>query len=92
MIGWNEFNKELQNRVSDPGLRYMLGLMYERQLETVKQLDQANEVILMMTQTMQNMMGLSDILDGRINELRRTIQGDRDGISVESVPLINERN
>lgn len=90
VLSWNEFNKELQNRVSDPGLRFMLGMMYERILDLAKQQDETGDVLLAMANTMQNMMGLSEIVDQKLEHLKRTVSGDTDGVDVRSVPLINE--
>lgn len=90
MTSWNEFNKELQNRVSDQGLRYMLGLMYERQLDLAKQLDMCTEIINELANTMQGMVGLHEVLDDRLKMLNRHVTGREDGISVDSEPLTND--
>lgn len=90
MPDWNDFNRELQNRVSDPGLRFILGMMYERILDLAKQQDETGDVLLALASTMQNMMGLSEMMDGKLEQLKRVMQGDTDGVDVRSVPLINE--
>jgi len=89
-MDWNEFNKQLQNRVSDPGVRYILGLIYERLLDITKQVDTSNEIILSMAQTVQGVVGLSEIQDGRLKELRNLIQGQTDGVSVYSEGITND--
>ena len=88
-MDWNDFNRELQNRVSDPGLRYMLGLMYERQLDMAKQVDICSEIINQLANTMQNMVGLHEVLDDRMKELNKHIHGREAGISVSSEPITN---
>jgi hypothetical protein len=88
-MDWNEFNRELQNRVSDPGVRFCLGLIYERLLDITKQVDTSNEIILSMAQTVQGVVGLSEIQDGRLKELRNLIQGQSSGVSVHSEPITN---
>lgn len=90
MLDWNEFNKELQNRVSDPALRYILGMMYERILDLAKQQDEAADVLLSLAGTVQGMMGLSEMMDSKLEHLKKMMQGDTDGVDVRSVPLINE--
>lgn len=89
-MDWNDFNRELQNRVSDSGTRYMLGLIYERTLDMAKQIDANNEVLLALAETMSNMVQLSDVVDERVRTLHRLIIGERDGVSVSSVPLTND--
>ena len=86
-MDWNEFNRELQNRVSDPGVRYCLGLIYERLLDMTKQVDTSNEIVLALATNMQGLIGLSEIQDGRMRELRNLIQGQSDGVSVQSEPI-----
>jgi hypothetical protein len=89
-MDWNEFNRELQNRVNDPGLRYMLGFVYERQLDMAKQVDANNEILLALVTSMQNMVGLHEIFDDRVKALNKMITGQETGVSVESVPLTND--
>jgi len=88
-MDWNEFNRELQNRVSDPGTRYCLGLIYERLLDMSKQVDASNEIVLALATTMQGLIGLNEVQDGRMKELRDLIQGQTAGVSVQSEPITN---
>jgi hypothetical protein len=88
-MDWNEWNRQLQNRVSDPGTRYMLGLIYERLLDVSKQVDASNEIVLALAQTMNGLVGLNEIQDGRMKELRDLIQGQVSGVSVQSEPITN---
>jgi hypothetical protein len=88
-MDWNEWNRELQNRVSDPGTRYMLGLVYERLLDMSKQVDASNEIVLALATTMQGLIGLNEVQDGRMKELRDLIQGQASGVSVQSEPITN---
>ena len=88
-MDWNEFNRELQNRVSDPGTRYCLGLIYERLLDMSKQVDASNEIVLALATTMQGLIGLNEVQDGRMKELRDLIQGQTAGVSVHSEPITN---
>ena len=89
-MDWNDFNRELQNRVDDPQLRYMLGLMYERQLDMARQTEANASIILELVGAFKNMVGLNEVLDGRVKRLHDTIKGRVDGVSVESVPITNE--
>ncbi len=88
-MDWNSFNRELQNRVSDPGLRYMLGLMYERQLDMSKQLDMCSEIVNQLANTIQGIVGLHEVLDERLRALNRHVKGRDDGVSVASEPITN---
>ena len=89
-MDWNTFNKELQNRVSDPGVRFMLGIIYERLLDTTKQVDAAGGIMLELAETVQSVVGISEHIDSQVKGLRRTITGQVDGVSFESVPITNE--
>lgn len=87
---WNEFNKELQDRVSDPGMRYILGLIYERVLDLGKQQTQCGEVMLGMAQTLSSMVTLSELQDRAVQDLAKALRGERDGVELKSVPLTND--
>ena len=89
-MDWNSFNRELQNRVSDPGVRYMLGLIYERMLDLVKQNDQNSSLLLAFAETMKDFIAVNEDLDGRVRGLSRHVTGRVDGVSVESEPITNE--
>lgn len=89
-MDWNEFNRQLQNRVNDPGLRFMLGMMYERQLDQAKQLDMCSEIINELARTVAGVVGLHEILDDRLKTLHNHVQGRDDGISVSSEPITND--
>lgn len=89
-MDWNDFNRQLQNRVSDPGLRYMLGMMYERQLDMSKQIDMCAEICNALANTIQGIVGLHEILDDRMKELNKHIHGREDGVSVSSEPITND--
>jgi len=89
-MDWNSFNRELQNRVSDPGVRYCLGLIYERLLDVTKQVDQNNELLLAFAETMQSLINVNERTDEKVRGLQRAVTGQRDGIAVESVPITND--
>ena len=87
---WIEFNRELQNRVSDPGVRYCLGIVYERLLDIAKQQDQVGNICLSMAKTMDGFVQLNEVLESQLRDLRKTISGERSGIELRSVPLTND--
>jgi hypothetical protein len=90
MMDWNEFNRELQNRVSDPGVRYCLGIVYERLLDVAKGQDMAGQCMLAMAETINNVIALNDVQEERLSDLRKHITGEYDGVELQSVPLTNE--
>ena len=89
-MDWNTFNKELQNRVDDPQLRYMLGMIYERLLDVAKQTDDNATILVETVGAFKNMVGLNEILDDRVKRLHDVVRGREKGVSVESVPLTND--
>ena len=89
-MDWNDFNRELQKRVSDPGLRYILGLIYERLLDTTKQVDANNELLLAFAETMKDVIEINEHIDNRVKGLTKMVTGRVDGVSVESEPITNE--
>jgi len=90
MVSWNDFQRELQNRVSDSGTRYMLALMYERILELSKSQDAAGNCMVAMAETMGNIVKLNDVQESRLQDLRKQMLGEHDGVQLDSVPLLNE--
>ena len=89
-MDWNSFNRELQKRVSDPGVRYCLGLTYERLLDVTKQMDQNNMLLLAFAETMKDFIRINEHLDARVRDLNRAVTGQHDGVSLESVPITND--
>jgi len=89
-MDWNSFNRELQNRVSDPGTRYMLGLIYERLLDISKQTDAAGGIMLAFAETIKGFVELSETQDARVKDLHKMVTGQVDGVSLQSVPITND--
>jgi hypothetical protein len=89
-MDWNEFNKQLQNRVSDPGTRYCLGIVYERILDIAKQMDMCASVVTEMASTMNSFVSLNEVFDERLKALNKHVKGQTEGVEVESVPLTND--
>jgi hypothetical protein len=89
-VDFNEFNRQLQNRVSDPGVRYCLGLIYERLLDVTKQVDMNNEILLSFAETMKDLINVNEMTDEKVRGLQRAVTGVRDGVSIESVPITND--
>jgi hypothetical protein len=89
-MDWNDFNRQLQNRVNDPGLRYMLGMMYERQLDMGKQLDMCATLLGEFANTLNNFVGMNEALEGKMRDLHKYMSGQVDGVSVQSESLTND--
>jgi hypothetical protein len=89
-MDWNEFNKELQNRVRDPGTRYCLGIAYERILDIAKQMDTCASLLLSLAETMNNFVALNEYQDAQQKELRKAVLGEHEGVELRSVPLTND--
>jgi hypothetical protein len=89
-MDWNDFNRQLQNRVSDPGTRYCFGVVYERLLDISKQMDAAASVVAEMANMMQTFSAFSEAQDAKLKQLRDAIEGRVDGVSVESEPITND--
>lgn len=89
-MDFNEFNRQLQNRVSDPGTRYCLGIVYERLLDVAKQMDLNNTILLAFAETMKDFIQVNEHMDSQIRGLNRAVTGQRDGVSLDSVPLTND--
>ena len=89
-MDWNDYNKELQNRVSDPGTRYMLGLVYERVLDMSKQMDMCATLCTEMAGVMNNFVAMNEAFDERLKALNKHVRGQVDGVDVFSVALIND--
>jgi hypothetical protein len=90
MTDWNTFNRELQNRVSDPGLRYILGLIYERVLDLTTQQERNADMTLKLAEALTASIDLSDLVLQDIRALNKIVKGERDGVELRSIPLTNE--
>jgi hypothetical protein len=89
-MDWNSFNRELQNRVSDPGMRYILGMIYERVLDTAKQQDEVASLCLEMSKALSSFVVVNEVLEDKVKHLQKTVSGERAGVELRSVPLTNE--
>jgi hypothetical protein len=89
-MDWNEFNRELQKRVSDPGIRYCLGIVYERLIEVAKQVDACTAIQLESVKMLSNFVSLNEAMDHQVKTLNKIVKGNSDGVSVESVPITND--
>lgn len=89
-MDWNEFNRQLQNRVSDPGTRYCLGIVYERLLDVSKQVDMCSQIVNELANVMNNFVALNEVFDERLKTLNKHVHGVTDGVDLSSVPLTND--
>ena len=82
-LTFNQFQMELRKRGIKEQEAYMFTLVYERLIETEKQLEIAARLISDMADSMQGFVQLNEIQQ---RELRKFIRGGRpDGVEVESV-------
>jgi len=83
VMGFNEFQRELQKRQIPDNIAYVLTMMYEQVVEISKQGDQAAQIMLALAQTMENMTMLHEDTQRKVQTYLR---GKADlGIDVHSV-------
>lgn len=88
---FNQFQKELRDRGIDPQAAYMFTLVYERLIETEKQLTMASNLIMALTEITQNFVQLNEVQQRELKQFMRS--GRPDGIEVDSVAIDpNERD
>lgn len=89
---FNQFQRELQKRGIEGHTAIVLTEMFSQQRETAEQLDQAMNILLALTKTVENFVGLNEAMSGRLAELTRRVAGEEAGMDLSSVPLRDEPN
>lgn len=87
---FNQFQKELRDRGIDPQSAYMFTLVYERLIETEKQLTMATNLIGALTESVQGFVRLNEVQQRDLRTFMRN--GRPDGIEVHSVANEPEDN
>lgn len=80
---FNQFQAELRKRDIEGPVAYMLTVMYEQMGEMSKQLDMCASVIEQLAGTLSNFVQLSEVMNGRLQELSKRHMAD--GIELHSV-------
>lgn len=91
-LTFNQFQVELKKRGIEGHLAVMLTTMYEQQRECAEQLGQAMTILLALTQTVENFVGLNEAMSGRLADLTKRVAGEVDGVDLSSIPLREEPN
>ena len=89
-LTFNQFQVELKKRGIDGHQAIMFTMMYEQIREMAEQQEQAMTLLMGMAQTMENFVNLSEVQQERMIELRKRITGEEDGVSLSSIPLLDE--
>ena len=87
---FNEFNKKLNKHVSDPGLRYLFGLMYERQVDLSQQNDMMAKVLLDMVTNVNAVVKMQGMQTQDIAGFQKMLKGEVNGVSVSSESIVDE--
>lgn len=82
-LTFNQFNSELEKRINDPQLRYMLGMMYEFIVECDKNNDIAAKLLTEQANIMAKFVGMTEVMGRDLRLLRQKHM--EDGIEVKSV-------
>lgn len=89
-LTFNQFQVELKKRGIEGQQAIIFTMIYEQLREVVEQQEQAMGLMLGMAQTMENFVQLSEHQQERMVELRKRITGEEDGVSLASMPLLDE--
>lgn len=91
-IDWNSFNRELEQRVEDPRLRYMLGLIYERMMEMAQIVDAQTDLMVSLAEKMEMIVELVGLeKDTNLKEaLEKAAKGGMDGVSLQSESITDD--
>lgn len=90
-MNFNQFQKMLRDRGIDGPMAVILTMMYEQILENAKQLDACASVLVSVTDTVQNVVGLHEHLKMGIDDTRKRL-GIKDNEAVSSVPFTEEED
>lgn len=80
---FNQFQKELQKRNIDPQIAYMFTLVYERLIETSRELTTCTNLLAELANSVSGFVQLNVMQQDQIKHLLR--HGRPDGIEIESV-------
>jgi hypothetical protein len=86
-MDFNEFNRELERRIGDPQLKYMLALQYQHIMAMAAQIDAMSKVISEVVNSLRNVVGLHEATQGRVQDLAKVMRGERMGVEFNSVPI-----
>jgi hypothetical protein len=89
-MDFNEFNRELERRISDPQLKYMLALQYQHIMAMAAQLDAMSKVVSEVVNSLQGVVGLHAATQGKVQDMARVMRGERMGEQFQSVPIGQE--
>lgn len=84
---FQEFNRQLQNRNIDKQTAYMLAVLFEVQIEQGKQLDACATILTSLVETVQRFTALHEATQGRLNQLKKDLTGEVEGVTVASEPF-----
>lgn len=83
IMGFNEFQRELQKRGIEPKNAYMFTMIYEQMVELSKQGDEAAKILLAMANTMEGLTGLHEATKEQVERFIKL--GQTSGVDVASV-------
>lgn len=90
MADFNEFNRELERRISDPQLRFVLVMMYQHIMAMAAQVDACANVVSAMVDTVGNVVELHSATQQKVQQFHKIIRGERMGGQFNSVPLTDD--
>lgn len=85
-ITFNEFQRELNKRISDPNVAYMLSLMFEMNQATLQQLNTCADVVNSLVETVGNVVELHHTTQHAVKQMNKKINGDVEGVHVSTEP------
>lgn len=89
-MNFNQFQKELRDRGIDGPMAVMLTTMYERIMDNSKQLDQCATILVQLTETVQNVVGLHEHLKMGVDDVRKRMGVNEEEVS--SVAMTDEED
>lgn len=87
---FNEFNKMLNERISDPQVRFVLAQMYEHVMAIATNVDACATVVTGLANTVGNMVDLHASTQGHVDQLKNMIEGRSKDFELRSVPITDD--
>lgn len=85
MATFNEFNREIQKRISDPEVRFILLAQFEMIQHLSKEMNEFASLLLNLANQQQRFAELNAATQEQLKQLSR--RGTPDGISIVSEPI-----
>lgn len=90
-MSFNQFTKELRDRGVDPRVAYFLSILYERQIDLGKQMEECAKICETLADATSKMLVMSQADQKHLSALIRQVNGHKaDGVDIHTEHVTND--